>query len=326
MSAFVFGLWSGDFLHIPLPITVACACLVSYALGRYGWKWLRWWQAASGQKPTRIGSANDVVGHLKQLSDSIRRELRQHEKVMGDFHEKVISLGEAGLSGERSDMAGEAQAMLDSTRDLADRVAKTYDQIRKQTDELTAFSNAHEDPLTGLQNRKAMQTALKRMFTMRIRYGIAFSLLGLAVDQSGGEEVDGIGQLREQEMLRSVASLVATTARDTDLVARWESGRLMVLLPYATLEAAGMFGNRLRERIAAQLPVTVSVGVVTATDDSDPENLPKRCAEALEAAQSAGPNSLRVHDGGEGGELPFDAGSPAAVGVATLEHPFSEKD
>ena len=296
-SALLIGLWGGDFLRIPLPVTIACACVCSYVLGRYGLKWWRALQADSTEEPAEGASADDVVGHLKQLAESIRKELRDHEKALGEFQEKVVSLEENGLKVQSSDMASEAREILDTTRQLAGRVAHAYGEIRNQTDDLAALTNVHDDLLTGVQNRKALQMALKRMYAMRTRYGFCFSLLSLAVDESGKGEVDGVEQLREQEMLRNVASLVATTARDTDLVARWEGSQLMVLLPYATFEAATMFGNRLRENIATQLPLTVSVGVVAATDDSDPAILPQRCCEALHAAQATGPNTLFVHDG-----------------------------
>ncbi|HUS38902.1 MAG: GGDEF domain-containing protein [Pirellulales bacterium] len=287
--------WGGDFLQVPLPVTIACTCIFSYGLGRYGLKWWRSLQDESLQNQQDASSAEDVVGRLHQLAESIGKDFKNHQKKFASFENKVASLLETGDQTQSSSLAAEAKKILDSCNAVSSEVAQAFSKIHDQIENLTVVTDFQDDALTGMQNRKTVQRALRRMFAMRDRYGYTFSLLAVTVDPRNDDE-GPVDESNEREVMRSLAVIIGQTVRDTDLVARWETGQFIVLLPYATIRAAEMFGDRLRQKVDAELPVTVSIGVVDAAGAEDPLALPQRCLEAQQAAQAEGPNQVHVYE------------------------------
>jgi diguanylate cyclase (GGDEF)-like protein len=162
-----------------------------------------------------------------------------------------------------------------------------------------------EDPLTGLLNRRALETALQREWERTLRGHGAFAVLALDLDHF--KRVNDVhGHAGGDRVLREVAQRVRVTLRKTDIAARTGGEEFVVIVPGADEAAARAMAERLRENIARQpiamaagaVRVTTSVGVALAgVADRHPERPLERADAALYAAKRAGRD--RVHVAGE---------------------------
>jgi diguanylate cyclase (GGDEF)-like protein/PAS domain S-box-containing protein len=168
---------------------------------------------------------------------------------------------------------------------------------RRRSEDLLAHRATH-DSLTGLANRSLFDEGLELALARAARSGAAVAVLSLDLDKFKLVN-DSLGHPPGDEVLRQVASRLASAARATDIVARIGGDEFMVLL--ADLDLAGGRGlnrallqpetvaERIRQALRAPFPVvgvdihmTVSVGVsVFPTDAGDGPSLLRRADEAM---------------------------------------------
>jgi diguanylate cyclase (GGDEF)-like protein len=168
---------------------------------------------------------------------------------------------------------------------------------------------ASHDELTGLYNRRAMNSMLKEEADRYHRYGRPVALVMLDVDYFKTIN-DSYGHLIGDDVLRWLARLVHDTVRTVDLPARYGGEELAVILPEMNSEQALKMAERLRLHVAAHpfsfnyggqpchLPVTISLGVAALPDDAvSADNLMTAADRGLYAAKRAGRNcSIRFSD------------------------------
>ncbi len=135
---------------------------------------------------------------------------------------------------------------------------------------------AYEDPLTHLPNRRYAEARLDGLLSAGTTPALAvvdvdrFKAINDAVGHPGGDAV-----------LRAVAELLLAGCRDTDEVCRWAGDEFVVLLPDTTAEQAERALERIRRAVAAHdwaalgltVPVTISVGIASATRGDDRRTL-----------------------------------------------------
>jgi two-component system, cell cycle response regulator len=158
----------------------------------------------------------------------------------------------------------------------------------------------HEDPLTGLFNRRYVLTRLAGLISGARRHGRPLSVAMIDIDHFKRVN-DAYGHDAGD------AALVATTMAMRDrLRAEDELGRLggeefLALLPDATSAAAEIVAESLRASVESvrsrldglELAVTVSVGWATWDSEEDADALVKRADMALYSAKNAGRNTVR---------------------------------
>jgi diguanylate cyclase (GGDEF)-like protein len=162
----------------------------------------------------------------------------------------------------------------------------------------------HEDPLTGLFNRRYVLTRLAGLISGARRHGRPLSVAMIDIDhfkRLNDEHGHDAGD----------AALVATTIALRDrLRAEDELGRLggeefLALLPDASARAASVVAESLRASVAGvrtridglELAVTVSVGWATWDGEEDADSLVKRADNALYTAKNDGRNAVRGAQG-----------------------------
>ncbi|SEP28356.1 diguanylate cyclase domain-containing protein [Trujillonella endophytica] len=135
---------------------------------------------------------------------------------------------------------------------------------------------AYEDPLTHLPNRRYAEARLDGL----IAAGATPALAVVDVDRFKSIN-DAIGHPGGDTVLRVVGDLLIEGCRDTDEVCRWAGDEFVVLLPDTTAEQAERALERIRRAVAAHdwtaqgltRPVTISVGVASATRGDDRRTL-----------------------------------------------------
>jgi len=153
------------------------------------------------------------------------------------------------------------------------------------------------DELTGLHNRRFLNTQLSKELDRSRRNKDPFSLLLIDVDHFKSYN-DTHGHLAGDAALRQVAALIRKTARHMDHVARYGGEEFVVMLPQTAKEEAMRVAERHRMAVAGHLfdhgLLTVSIGVSNYPDDADHEaDLLFRADFALYEAKKSGRNMVR---------------------------------
>ena len=189
-----------------------------------------------------------------------------------------------------------ADLQLQAERLLAANQEKTElaERLRQQAE---AFERqAHEDPLTGLPNRRAFDEGLARDFARSQRSGHPLSLLVLDIDHFKTVNDTWSHSVGDQ-VLCEVGRLLAASCRDSDLPARLGGEEFALLLNDTALDEAQLVCTRLQGLFHAQrnwagiegLRVTFSAGLVQlGAGDRTPLLLFQRADKALYQAKSDG--------------------------------------
>jgi two-component system, cell cycle response regulator len=160
---------------------------------------------------------------------------------------------------------------------------------------------ATTDGLTGLYNRRSLDTELRARFAEAQRYRRALSFVLLDVDHF--KKVNDVhGHPAGDAVLKGVAAIVAAQARDTDRAARYGGEEMALLLPETEPAGARVIAERLRQAIeeasheteSGGLRVTVSLGVssIPAAGIETPEQLLEAADQALYRAKQGGRNRV----------------------------------
>lgn len=157
------------------------------------------------------------------------------------------------------------------------------------------------DSLTGLLNKRGLQTRLRDEFLRVQRYGRVLSAAILDLDHFKSVN-DTWGHLAGDEVLRQFADLLGENVRETDVVARYGGEEFVVLLPETSVEGALVSLERMRESMAGSrfgapyvsLPLTFSAGVACfpSEDVRAPDELLHRADAALYEAKRTGRNRV----------------------------------
>jgi diguanylate cyclase (GGDEF)-like protein len=154
---------------------------------------------------------------------------------------------------------------------------------------------AVEDPLTGVQNRRALEQALTREWARCAEQNLPLAALMIDVDHFKRFN-DHHGHLEGDRVLIDVAELLRTgLTPPLEMLARYGGEEFTLLLPGATLEVATERAERLREHVArARIGVTISIGVAVARPGpaEGPMTLLRRADQALYEAKRLGRNRV----------------------------------
>lgn len=132
------------------------------------------------------------------------------------------------------------------------------------------------DPLTGIYNRRFLNTRLEEEMHRSLRQGLELSVLFIDLDHFKCYN-DRFGHLAGDVALKKTAEIIKATLRDMDIVARYGGEEFCVLLPGTSKSLAQLVAERIREGIARErFPVakggadgrlTASLGVASFPED-----------------------------------------------------------
>jgi two-component system cell cycle response regulator len=188
-------------------------------------------------------------------------------------------------------------------------VARTLTQIRrkrfndrlrssvKQTIEL-----AVTDGLTGLNNRRYLDSHLKMLFNRAKTRGRPLSICITDIDRFKSVN-DTHGHDSGDDVLKEFSSRIRSTVRGADLACRYGGEEFVVVMPDTSADIAASVAERLRSIIeskpftiqsgAGQLSLTASMGIATLSDGIEtPEQLLKQADRALYEAKNGGRNRV----------------------------------
>jgi diguanylate cyclase (GGDEF)-like protein len=211
----------------------------------------------------------------------------------------LLLLGVIGVAVWASRAIGRRRVRRVETqnRQLEQRIADRTLELERANARLAEM--AVEDPLTGAQNRRALEQALVREWARCAEQGLPLAALMIDVDHFKRYN-DHHGHLEGDRVLIDVAALLRTELNmPVEILARYGGEEFTLLLPGATLDAATRRAEALREIVErARTGVTVSVGVAVAWPNPGemPSALLRRADQALYEAKRQGRNRVVCAD------------------------------
>ena len=152
------------------------------------------------------------------------------------------------------------------------------------------------DNLTGLFNRQKLGEVFENELLRSKRFGQPFSVILLDIDHFK-QVNDKHGHQTGDQVLLSVARLLADKTRETDTVGRWGGEEFLMICPHTELPGALILAEKIRAAISTHdFPVihgvTVSLGVSTCRADDGIDELIARADAALYQAKHDGRNQV----------------------------------
>ncbi|HEX8706629.1 MAG TPA: sensor domain-containing diguanylate cyclase [Pyrinomonadaceae bacterium] len=211
------------------------------------------------------------------------------EKLMGVLEGVREGKGERGFTKREVALLDALGLPIASALGNALRIAEA--ERLSQTDDLTKLHNAR-------YLRHYLLSEVKRAR----RYGSSVAALFFDLDDFKNVN-DAHGHLVGSHVLMEMATIILSSVRDTDVVARYGGDEFVVVLPESHFEQAAFVAERVRRKIAAnvftggrrlRLKLTASFGVATFPGHAQsPQQLIAGADAAMYEAKAAGKNCVR---------------------------------
>ncbi len=267
---------------------------------------------ASLELKRRIGDRQGACESLTHLG-RIHTELGRYDRAREVLQRAVDDAEELGILAELADACAATSELEEAVGDHAAALAwfRRFHEVDRQlfdersTERLQALQAAFQleraeqegatDALTGLANRRSLDRQLNAAFATARAQARELSLALLDLD--GFKAVnDRFGHAVGDQVLKAMAGLLRDHTRTADVPARYGGEEFAVILPDTALpeaiDAARQLCERVRDHpwtsIDPDLVITVSVGVATATQVEDPEELLAAADRHLYRAKHAG--------------------------------------
>lgn len=158
------------------------------------------------------------------------------------------------------------------------------------------------DLLTGVPNRRYLDSELAALFALWQKSGVPFGVLFFDIDHFKGFN-DTHGHDIGDRVLETTAKTLVSAVRPFDVIGRWGGEEFVGLFPNAERETLASIGERLRSAVEAtwieadgqRLSVTVSIGGTSSEEgDSSPSALVKRADTMMYRSKQEGRNRVTV--------------------------------
>jgi diguanylate cyclase (GGDEF)-like protein/PAS domain S-box-containing protein len=155
------------------------------------------------------------------------------------------------------------------------------------------------DPLTGLANRRYLDTGLPARFDEIARYGWQFGVIMMDIDHFKSVN-DRYGHYVGDEALKMVARTLLNSSRSSDIIGRWGGEEFVAILPNATALRLLMSAERHRALVersslpleSGPLTLTISAGATLVLPGDTPATLIKRADKLLYESKANGRNCV----------------------------------
>ena len=225
--------------------------------------------------------------HLVDNPEIIREQINSYKENKNptqlEYHGRTIELSASTIYGNEDQQIGTAALLRDITEAF---------ELNK---ELKLMSTS--DALTGLYNRRHLDTKLSYEVQRSVRYKSDLTILLLDVDHFKKFN-DTHGHDQGDRVLQGLSNTVKNSLRAIDIACRFGGEEFLVILPETNLSGGLIIAERIRKRIETTpidgLVVTISIGVACTLNGviSSPSELIKLSDQALYYAKDSGRNKV----------------------------------
>lgn len=231
----------------------------------------------------------DHDGAFEALEAAVASERALREERQREHDRQLESLREAARAHAAGDRDAAVARLEEDNRRLRDALA------REQTGRTELARQAGSDALTGLANRRTLETLGRYELGFAHERGGELAVLALDIDHFKRLN-DDLGHAAGDAALVHVARSIVRLLRGRDLTARVGGEEFVVLLPSTDRAGAVTVAERIRETLAAgpfptpagAAALTVSLGVACVRPGDTLDALLRRADEGLYAAKRAG--------------------------------------
>ena len=266
-------------------------------------------------------SADVSATDLSKIAEDAQEFIEQITAILTKAGEDAGEYG-AALEGSAAELASGmppfkpienlislTRVMIDKTRTAEDHLRKTRGELTVLRDDLAAANrSANTDVLTGLANRRALDTRLRAAIEPARRDRTPLSVAICDIDHFKSFN-DTHGHQIGDEVLKFIGKVLARAAGERHFAARFGGEEFVLLFEGMDGVAAQHEMDRLRAEVASrELKVTAtgrslgklsfSGGVAVLARRDSPEALVKRADAALYQAKASGRNRICI--AGEG--------------------------
>lgn len=222
------------------------------------------------------------------------------QKKSGELFEIGLTLNQVLLSNKTFTIA----AIRDSSYYLERQheMENFNNQLQYRITELENLSNS--DPLTGLLNRRGLESVLKREICYSSRNETM--LLAALIDLDDFKSInDNLGHATGDRVLTAVTKIFKSNLRTIDWLGRVGGDEFLVLLPCTTLFSGGSIVNRIRlalnntpiPAMGKTVSVTASIGIVSLpVQVAGIEDVLELTKTSLKYCKSRGKNRVTVEE------------------------------
>lgn len=196
------------------------------------------------------------------LSNFVHLEFTEEQAV---FHWKKILENSEKLRSNLGRPVGIHTATVDYFTNLMHLMSSPLlieQQVFRQTEQLAMI-----DGLTGVFNRRYMDTMLKKELNRCERYTKEFSICLIDIDNFKKLN-DSYGHQAGDAILVEIAASIRDSVREEDVVCRYGGEEFLVILPETNIYGARVLANRIRQyssesALLVQYEVTFSAGIAS---------------------------------------------------------------
>lgn len=263
-------------------------------------------ETATGADATEILRTQHIDAVLVnwELPDTTGPELchRWHESGEFDLIPFLIITSYTNAEHVRDSLDAGATDFIRKPPNQVELFARLRLALRIRDLSTQLLENSIRDALTGLFNRRHMQTELDRHCQAAKRYGEAFSVAMIDIDLFKNIN-DSHGHAMGDTILRQVSEYLNGRMRKTDIVGRFGGEEFLIVLHATPLPQAGLALESLRNGMADRrfgtddtvVNVTFSAGVASWSPAiANTQDLIKKTDDGLYASKQAGRNKVTL--------------------------------
>lgn len=159
----------------------------------------------------------------------------------------------------------------------------------------------HKDPLTGIDNRAAMNEALQREVEYSHRHHSSLSMIVMDIDYFK-QINDTFGHTTGDNLLKDLVQCAAHCIRGCDMLFRYGGEEFVILLTNTDKTGALFLAERIRRKVeqhdfhcrGSTTKMTVSIGIANLELDKDGQWLFDKADQAMYQAKADGRNRVRA--------------------------------
>ncbi len=274
--------------------------------------------ALFGKSPENmLGLKGSELGWLNCKSSEQARQLPWF-KVMHDGQEHMsASLSLMNSQGRKIKLTANVTVLTDNTgssrgtlltfdditqleeknfelNNMLEKLQLANEEIQVKSQELETLAN--RDPLTLCLNRRSLAQYFGKLFAQAKADGSHLSCMMVDIDFFKSVN-DRFGHATGDQVIKTVADVLKTCTRETDLVGRYGGEEFCVVLPTLGLDTAIKIAERIRRAIekssCSGVKITVSLGVAAIESNANtPDELINQADKALYTAKKSGRNRV----------------------------------
>ncbi|MBS0425064.1 MAG: diguanylate cyclase [Proteobacteria bacterium] len=254
---------------------------------------------------------------LKQMVTSLITNIEELSDTTGEYQEKLEQYSERisktddikelnhllmQLMEETKQMQKSASNYRDDFLAARAEASMARDKINQLETELQEMGErVHEDHLTGILNRRGLDSAFERETSRSIRHKTPLCFAFLDIDNFK-QLNDTHGHKVGDDALIYLVESVKDATRPEDVVSRYGGEEFALLLPNTNLEEAVQILSRIRRNLTKKfflhenrrLLITFSAGVAQLQVGESQESIFKRADEAMYRAKKSGKNRILI--------------------------------